>query len=212
MRVNRWHFVLAPMAQAPIFLSVPLGLLVFAVSCLVLQALPLDDLRLARTVLPSRVRRDAEGGAIARPRVCVVRQMYYDNDPLLRREVDALVDDGFDVDILCMRRAGDPAFERAGAVTIRRLPLSHVRGRLPRYLFEYAAFLVMAGAYLTVLHLRRGYDAVQVNTPPDTLVFAAIVPRITGTPVILHLAETMPEFFATKFRTPLDGFAVRAVG
>jgi len=30
--------------------------------------------------------------------------------------------------------------------------------------------------------------------------------------VILHLAETMPEFFATKFRTPLDGFAVRAVG
>ena len=32
--------------------------------------------------------------------MCVVRQLYYDNDPLLRREVDALLDDGFEVDVL----------------------------------------------------------------------------------------------------------------
>ena len=36
--------------------------------------------------------------------------MYYDNDPLLRREVDALVDDGFEVDILCMRRGGEQSW------------------------------------------------------------------------------------------------------
>ena len=203
---------LVPLAEAPVAVSVPLGLLAFSIGCIVLQALPLDDVRLAGALLPFRGRRDRGDAASRRPRVCLVRQLYYDNDPLLRREVDALVDDGFDVDILCMRRAGEARFERAGAVTIRRLPLSHVRGGMARYLYEYAAFLVMAGAYLTVLHLRRSYDVVQVNTPPDTLVFAAIVPKITGTPVLLHLAETMPEFFATKFKTSLQSRAVRTVG
>ena len=145
-------------------------------------------------------------------RICVIRQLYYDNDPLLRREVAALIDDGFAVDVLCMRGPGQAAVERDGALTIRRLPLAHVRGGIGRYLFEYAAFLVMAGLYLTVLHLRDAYDAVQVNTPPDSLVFAALFPKLTGTPLLIHLAEPFPEFFASKFKTTVDHPAVRLMG
>ena len=146
------------------------------------------------------------------PRICLVRQLYYHNDPLLRREVAALLDDGFAVDVLCMRGPGEAALERNGALTIRRLPLSHVRAGIGRYLFEYAAFLALAGAWLTALHVRRPYDVIQVNTPPDSLVFAALVPKLLGTPVVLHLAETMPEFFATKFKTTLRHPAVRLMG
>ena len=145
-------------------------------------------------------------------RICLVRQLYYHNDPLLRREVAALLEDGFIVDVLCMRGPGEAAMERDGALTIRRLPLSHVRAGIGRYLYEYAAFLALAGAWLTALHLRRPYDVIQVNTPPDSLVFAALVPKLLGTPVVLHLAETMPEFFATKFKTTLDHPAVRVMG
>jgi glycosyltransferase involved in cell wall biosynthesis len=43
---------------------------------------------------------------------------------------------------------------------------------------------------------------VQVNTLPDWLVFAAIVPRLLGARVLLDLHECMPEFFATKFASP----------
>ena len=146
------------------------------------------------------------------PRICLVRQLYYHNDPLLRREVAALLEDGFVVDVLCMRGPGEAPVERSGNLTIRRLPLSHVRAGIGRYLFEYAAFLALAGAWLTALHLRRPYDVIQVNTPPDSLVFAALVPKVLGTPVVLHLAETMPEFFATKFKTTLDHPAVRVMG
>ena len=192
--------------DAPIVVSGAVGVLAFLISCVVFGALPLNDIRLAGSLMPIGRGRDGEP---ARRRICIVRQQYYDNDPLLRREVDALVDDGFDVDILCMRRSGERAFERIGAVTVRRLPLSHVRAGIGRYLYEYAAFLVIAGTYLTALHLRRPYDVVQVNTLPDTLVFAALVPKLTGTPVILHLAETMPEFFATKFKTSLESRPVR---
>jgi glycosyltransferase involved in cell wall biosynthesis len=145
-------------------------------------------------------------------RVCVIRQMYFDNDPLLRREVGALVADGAEVDVLCMKRGGQPGFERAGAVTVRRLPLSHSRGGIPRYFFEYALFLILATAYVTFLHLRRRYDLVQVNTPPDSLVFAALVPKLMGTPVLIHLAEPMPEFFASKFKTSLKHPGVIVLG
>jgi len=204
---------LVPVAQAPIAISAALGVIAFAAGCLIFQVLPRDDVRLAGRLVPTRRGREASASEAPRaPRALVVRQMYYDNDPLLRREVDALVDDGFEVEILCMRRDGETSHEQVGRIAVRRLPLSHVRGGIGRYLYEYAAFLALAGTYVTFMHLRRPYDVVQVNTPPDTLVFCAIVPRLTGTPVILHLAETMPEFFATKFKTSLDTRAVRLVG
>src|SRR5690242_17120509 len=97
------------------------------------------------------------------PRICVVRQLYYHNDPLLRREVEALLADGFEVDVICMRGPGEPKATREGNLTVRRLPLSHKRAGIARYLFEYMTFLVIAGLMVTALHLRRRYDVVQVN-------------------------------------------------
>ena len=64
---------------------------------------------------------------------------------------------------------------------------------------------------LTALHIRRRYKLVQVHSLPDPLVFAALVPKLTGARVILDLHECMPEFAATKFGVPLDHAAVRAV-
>ena len=206
--------VLAPLSGAPVVLSASVAVIVFAFACFVLGALPREDVCLAGAVVADRRGRplSVDRSAPRAPRVCLVRQLYYDNDPLLRREVDALLDDGFEVDVLCMRRPGETSLERSGALVIRRLPLSHRRGGIARYLYEYAAFLILAGVVLSVRHLRRPYDLVQVNTLPDTLVFAALVPKLTGTPVVVHLAETMPEFFATKFRMPLGSRRVAIVG
>jgi glycosyltransferase involved in cell wall biosynthesis len=63
-------------------------------------------------------------------------------------------------------------------------------------------FFALAGATLTMRHLRRPYAAVQTNTMPDFLVFAGAVPKLLGTPVILHLNEPMPELAETIFRSP----------
>jgi hypothetical protein len=66
-------------------------------------------------------------------------------------------------------------------------------------------------ALASALHLRHRYDLVQVNSLPDFLVFAALGPRLIGSPVLLDLHECMPEFFATKFRTSLQHPAVRVL-
>jgi len=118
---------------------------------------------------------------------------------------------GHEVDVVCLRRAGEPWRERQGRVRVYRVPLSHRRGGAVRYLFEYGFFLLAAASLVTLLHLRRRYDLVQVNSMPDALVFAALVPRLLGARVLLDLHECMPEFFATKFGLPLQHPAVRLV-
>jgi glycosyltransferase involved in cell wall biosynthesis len=145
-------------------------------------------------------------------RICVVRQYYFPLDTRVRREVDALEKAGHDVTVVCLRSPGQPRRERRGGVTVLRMPLRHRRGQVARYLFEHAAFLAMAAATVAALHLRRPWDVVQVNTMPDTLVFAALVPRLLGARVLLDLQECMPECFATTFAVPPAGAAVRTLG
>ena len=144
-------------------------------------------------------------------RVAVIRQGWFPLDPRVRREVDALLDAGHEVDLVCLRRPGQPIRERAGRLRVLRLPLPQGASGALGYLFEYAAFLVLAAAIVGVRHLRRRYDVVQANSLPDPLVFAAIVPRLTGARVMLDLHECMPEFVATKFGLPMRHPFVRAV-
>jgi glycosyltransferase involved in cell wall biosynthesis len=144
-------------------------------------------------------------------RICVIRQFYFPLDIRVRREVEALVAAGHQVDVICQARPDEPRFERQGPITIRRVPLHHRRGSALRYMFEYASFLAVATVLAGALHLRRRYDLIQVNSIPDTLVFAALVPRLLGARVLLDLHECMPEFYATKFKTGLEHQGVRLI-
>jgi glycosyltransferase involved in cell wall biosynthesis len=142
-------------------------------------------------------------------RIGVIRQFYFPCDTRVRREVHALAKAGHEIDVICMRRPGQPLYERSGSVSVYRVPLEHKRGGVLRYLFEYVSFPVAAFFCAAALALRRRWDVVQVNTLPDWLVFAAVVPRLLGARVLLDLHECMPEFFATKFRATPSHPAVR---
>ena len=144
-------------------------------------------------------------------RVAVLRQGNFELDPRVQREVHALIDAGHEVDVIALRQRGQPYLERDGRLTVRRVPAPRQRGGAIAYLAEYGLFFLAAFALLTALHIRRRYKLVQVHTLPDPLVFAAIVPKLTGARVVLDLHECMPEFFATKFGTSLDDPTVRAV-
>ena len=144
-------------------------------------------------------------------RIAVLRQGLFEVDPRVQREVHALLDAGHEVDVISRRDEGRPWIERDGQLTVRRLPIPLRRSGAVSYLMDYALFFIAAFVLLTLLHLRRRYQLVQVHSLPDPLVFAATVPKLTGARVVLDLHECMPEFFATKFGVALDHPAVRAV-
>jgi glycosyltransferase involved in cell wall biosynthesis len=145
-------------------------------------------------------------------RVCVIRQGYFPLDTRVRREVHALADAGHEVDLICVRRPGEPRRERRGPVRVLRLPapLERTDGAV-RYVVQYALFGLAAAVVAAVLHQRRRWDVVQVNSMPDALVFAAAVPRLRGARVVLDLHECMPEFFQVKFGVGPRHPAVRLV-
>ncbi|MEZ4501046.1 MAG: glycosyltransferase family 4 protein [Dehalococcoidia bacterium] len=135
----------------------------------------------------------------SRRRACVVRHSYYPSELNLKREAEALRDEGFDVSVICLRREDEPSRETVEGVEVYRMPVGHRRGAIPRYLLEYNFFFVLATFRLLMLHVRRRVSVVQINTMPDYLVFVALLPRLTGARVVLHVHEPMPELFGTLF-------------
>jgi len=144
-------------------------------------------------------------------RICVIREWYFPVDERINKEIDSLLRAGHEVDLICARMPGQPGVERIGRLTVHRLPIARKRAGLWRYIFEFLTFQVAATVHAAVLHLRRRYDLVQVNTLPDWLVFAALGPRILGARVLLDLHECMPEYAATKYHLPRGHPVVRAL-
>lgn len=130
----------------------------------------------------------------------LVTHSYYEEDPRVRRQAEAIVAAGRPVDVYSLRRPEDPPDGDLAGVRIHRLDVQRHQGAgLGTYLFEYLAFFVRAGLALVRSYPRRRWALVQVATLPDWLVFAALPLRLVGVPVILDLHEAMPDFFRSRF-------------
>jgi glycosyltransferase involved in cell wall biosynthesis len=137
------------------------------------------------------------------PRVAIVVHAVFPGDPRVRRQSDALIEAGYEVDIICLRQPGEEAEERDGARRIVRLPVNRTSIGFAGHLAEYLTFTAMAGWSLAREHRRRRYGLVQVATVPDFLAFAALPEKLAGVPLLLDLHEDMPEFFRDRFAAPL---------
>jgi glycosyltransferase involved in cell wall biosynthesis len=125
---------------------------------------------------------------------------YYEEDPRVRREAEALIAAGWEVDVYGLRRPGEADTAVVAGVNLRRLPVRRHQGAgLPVYLAEYGAFLWRSLWAATRAHRRRRYGLVEVHSLPDYLVFAALPMKLSGVPVLLDLHEAMPEFFRSRF-------------
>ena len=131
--------------------------------------------------------------------ICVLRHSYFPEDPRLRKEVYALLEKGYAVDIICLRKPGELRYEVVNGARVYRIPLQHMRKGVVRYFIEYSLSFIMMGGTLSSLFLSRRYDCVQVNTMPDGLVFSTIIPRLSGARVVLDLHEPTPELWVTKY-------------
>jgi glycosyltransferase involved in cell wall biosynthesis len=143
--------------------------------------------------------------------VCIVRHSFYPFELNVKREAEALLEDGYTVHVICLRGDDEEPHEVVDGVEVHRLPVGHRRGKIWRYLIEYNAFFILASFKLMALDLKHRFAAIQVNTMPDYLVFTTIVPRLAGAKVILHMHEPMPELFTTMFDRWYGGLFVSAI-
>jgi glycosyltransferase involved in cell wall biosynthesis len=135
-------------------------------------------------------------------RLAIVAHAVFPDDPRLRRQADALVTAGHEVDLFCLRAPGQEGEELIRGVRVIRLPLHRAFTGFAGHLAEYAAFAGIAAVRLAREHRRRQYRLVQIATLPDFLAFAAIPLKLAGVPLLLDLHEDMPEFFRDRFGHP----------
>jgi glycosyltransferase involved in cell wall biosynthesis len=147
------------------------------------------------------------GDARAKRPVLMIVHSYYEEDPRVRREAEALVATGRPVVVLGLRRPGDPVQTELGGVRIRHLDVQRHQGAgFSVYLREYLEFFGRATWAAVRAHRRERFAVVQVHSLPDFLAFAALPLRLVGVPLVLDLHEAMPEFFRSRFpgtRNPL---------
>jgi glycosyltransferase involved in cell wall biosynthesis len=127
----------------------------------------------------------------------------YPGDPRIRRQSDALLAAGHEVDLFCLRGPGEAREEVDGALRIVRLPVNRAFTGFTGHVAEYLAFAGLAAVRLAREHRHRRYRLIQVATVPDFLAFAVIPIRLGGVPLLLDLHEDMPEFFRDRFAHPL---------
>jgi glycosyltransferase involved in cell wall biosynthesis len=135
-------------------------------------------------------------------RIAIVAHAVFPGDPRLRRQSDALVAAGHQVDLFCLRARGEAAEERMRRIRVVRLPVHRAFSGFAGHLAEYLAFAGIAALRLAREHGRRRYRLVQVATLPDFLAFVAAPLKLSGVPLLLDLHEDMPEFFRDRFAHP----------
>ncbi|HLB67055.1 MAG TPA: glycosyltransferase family 4 protein [Thermoplasmata archaeon] len=142
-------------------------------------------------------------------RACMVAYSHYPDDPRVSREARTLDRAGVDVDVICLRGAGQPIRENIEGVEVYRIPLATRRGSRRRYAWQYGTFFLLAAVALSRAWRRRRYDIIHVHSLPDFLVFASALPRAFGARIILDLHEAMPEILAARFGLENDASLVR---
>lgn len=156
------------------------------------------ELRAQRAQAMARLRQVLEGNLPRR--VLRVTHHPFPDHSVVRRDVLELLRQGHRVDLVCAPGLPAPEAEigRPTGLRVYRLPIRHRRRPLVRYPLEYAGFFLLALPFVSWLGLRTRYDVVQVDNVPDTLVFAAAVPRWRGARVVLAMYELVPELAASR--------------
>jgi len=133
----------------------------------------------------------------------------YPDDPRPRREAEALVEAGMEVDLICQKDPGQVTYEAIRGVNVRRVPIRRYRAGKFVYLLQYSQFIAWTGLALLFRSFSKKYDLVHVHNMPDILVFSALAPKLRGAKIILDLHDPMPELMRSIFEVPEDHRLVR---
>jgi glycosyltransferase involved in cell wall biosynthesis/peptidoglycan/xylan/chitin deacetylase (PgdA/CDA1 family) len=133
--------------------------------------------------------------------VCMPTYSYYESDNRVKRYAESLVKGGSTVDVFSLNANNDPAFEIMNGVRIHRIQ-KRKRNEKDKwsYFLKLILFLIRSTKSITLSHLKKRYDLVHVHNVPDFEVFSAIVPKITGSKIILDIHDIVPELFCSKFK------------
>lgn len=133
----------------------------------------------------------------------------YPFDPRPRRAIEALVREGAQIDLICLRNDNEPEREEKQGIKVRRVGIEHGRRGKFQYGYNYSAFILISSAIFAMRSLVQRYDVFYVHNMPDILVTSSLIPKALGAKVVLDLHDPMPELMMAIFKSSEDSRGVR---
>ena len=142
-------------------------------------------------------------------RILMVVYSDYPGDVRVRREAEALVENGYRVDVLCLRRGTQSATENVRGVCVFRINMEHKRGGKIRYIWNYTYFFLRVMLKSAKLFQQHRYAIIHTHNMPEFLVFAQLPQKMRGAKLVVDLHDPMPEVFMSKFNKPDNHSLIR---
>jgi glycosyltransferase involved in cell wall biosynthesis len=139
--------------------------------------------------------------------VYMIAYTIYSSDARVRREAETVAAiPGHTVTVVALRENEKPRVFELGKVRVRELDIAKYRGKSSsRYILSYLRFTWLALLECTKMLTRRSLDVVHAHNMPNFLVFAGLIPLLSGKPIILDVHDTMVETYAAKFNDRSSG-------
>ena len=145
-------------------------------------------------------------------RAAMVSYSFYEFDARVKRYAETLARRGDHVDVISLRRAGQDIYSKINGVQVFRIQERerNEKGRLS-FLGRLIKFFVKSSIFISRQHLKIPYDLIHVHSVPDFEVFAAFLPKLLGTRIILDIHDLVPEFYASKFNGGADSLLFKTL-
>lgn len=121
-------------------------------------------------------------------------------DPRVWKEAVALHEHGYQVTVLCPRRAyALRSYEMLSGIHIYRHPaLGEAKGAAG-YLAEFSWALICESLFAWWIYFRRGFQVIQGCNPPDTIFLVALLFKLFGVKYIFDHHDANPELYLAKY-------------
>ncbi len=135
---------------------------------------------------------------------CMIAYANYYTDARIKNYVQALVRQGYEVDIFALGQRGVDETTAPAGVRVFAVMDKYWGDSALHYALVQVWFAIRVALWVAWRSLSHSYGLIHVHNMPDFLVFSAIAPKLLGVPVILDVHDTTPEVYATKFDVALE--------
>lgn len=141
----------------------------------------------------------------------MITHSVYSRDVRIRRYAEYLAKEGFLVDIVCLSSETEDYREPYPGVRVFPIPWTKNRKEGLLQTMEWLVAVFMMFLYTSFLDIKYRYDLVHVHNLPDFIVFAALIPKMRGCPILFNVHDPSPEIARSKLELSENHPLIRVV-
>jgi glycosyltransferase involved in cell wall biosynthesis len=115
---------------------------------------------------------------------------------------ETLARQGYEVVVISPNGWGTPAHVVVNGVNVYRFPLRFAGKTWLSYFREFLTATFFISVLTIWVWIRHGMDVLLMYNPPDSLFFAALLPKLAGKKIVFDVRDLSPELYESKFLRP----------